>query len=217
MSLPIPNTTATTSFVQWGGKSLCNSGWIFAANGSIDVAMLVGSTAGLVSQSDVFTVPPGQSPLAQGTDEFILGVLVRAAGGVLSTPPQQYSGALFEAQRASIGAGTPFTGTVSSSGSITPGSGMINGVTGRVGMTGGALLGTGFTAAHSGTGLYTITFTPPLASPPLLLVTPSAGLVAANQDATSPTVSSASVLIQNLTDPNPATDSQFDFIAIIPQ
>lgn len=215
MSLAIPNTTATAQFVQWGGSLLANNGWIFAANGSIDVALLVGPTSALQSSSDVFTVPPGQSPLAQGSDEFINGILVRAADGVLSVPPQQYSGALFEAQRASIGAGTPFTGTVSSSGAITPGPTMINGITGIVSGAGAILAGTGYTSTPAGAGIYNIAFVPALAATPVIEITASNSGSLRNAIWTGASSSGFQVQIYDQTNTLAATG--FSFLAVVPQ
>lgn len=217
MSLAIPNTTATTQYVKWGGSLLANNGWIFAANGSLDIVLLVGPNTGLQSDSEAFTIPPGQSPLSQGTDEYIHGVLVRAAGGVLSTPtPQQYSGALFEPQRASIGAGTPFTGTVSSSGSITPGPSMINGITGSVKSDGTVLAGSGFNVSYGGpgSGTYQILFTVNLSAPPIVTY----GII--NDAALIPNTQNKLIggfTVQMLNASSMASDGGFDFTAIVPQ
>ena len=218
MSLAIPNTTATATYVQWGGSLLANNGWIFAANGSLDIVLLVGPNTGLQTSSQAFTIPPGQSPLAQGTDEFIHGVLVRAAGGVLSTPAQQYSGALFESQRASIGAGTPFTGTVSSSGSITPGPSMINGITGYINAAGTPVLGTGYTSVRNSAGIYTVTFTPSLSSAPIVDATSvnDSGIRAINYLSAPPTASSFQIVSFDVVGATNASQA-FNFIAIVPQ
>lgn len=215
MSLEIPNTTATAQFVKWGGSLLANNGWIFAANGSLDVVILVGPNTGLQSESPGFTIPPGQSPLSQGSDEFIHGVLIRAGGGVVSTPAQQYSGALFEAKRASIGAGTPFTGFVSPTGSITPGPSMINGVTGSVDSTGTAILGTGYTSSRSGTGQYNVMFSPALASPPVVTLGP--GLLTGGSVDFTILPSTTQFAIESFDDTGSRHDVGFQFIAIIPQ
>ena len=103
-----------------------------------------------------------------------------------------------------------------SGGTLTPGAGMINGITGKVDADGTKLLGTGFTSIRTGLGNYTITFAPALASNPIILLsigqaTPYIiiGDGSASAAGFSPSIVSIATGLN--------VDSIWDFVAFIPQ
>lgn len=127
MPVSIPNTTATTDFVNFGVGGVYSSGYLFVANGLIDILYYHG-VQGSASPAGPFTLAPGLTPLEAGVapngqqlSDPIAGLGIRAANGVLSTPnAQQYFGALFEPGQSSVSAGAPFSGTLTAGGAITP-------------------------------------------------------------------------------------------------
>lgn len=87
-------------------------------------------------------------------------------------------------------------------------------IRGVVSSTGAILAGTGFTVSHTGTGLYTITFTTAFSAMPAVTVTPQSGL---GRIATCTSVGAGSTGIDTRDTSGTATDNQFNFIAIGPK
>jgi hypothetical protein len=181
VSLAIPNTTtqatyvaATTFPVEQGAGTPFASGYLVIANNSATVSVLRGTGQGSASWGPDFSYAPTTLPLSAGLDptsgkirDFIFGV--RARDEVAGTHAQVFGG-LFQLGDVTLNPGNQFTGTVSPSGGfLPPGTGMI---TGLVAASGAITAGSGFTVAHPGNGLYTLTFTSPFASIPVVVGNP---------------------------------------------
>lgn len=126
MPVNIPNTTATGSYQNFGLGGVYSSGYLFVANGLVDVLYYHG-LAGLQQPAGPFTLSPGLTPLQAGYTpdgtqlaDPIAGLGISASQGLVSSPAQQFFGALFEPGRSSISAGAPFAGSLSPSGQVTP-------------------------------------------------------------------------------------------------
>lgn len=207
MSLSIPNTAATADYKDWGGGSIYrNGGYLFVGNGAVDVILQKGSSTGLTFEDPARTLAAGYYPLAPITADgiSIIGLRIRASAGMVTTPAQQYLGSLDDAGPG-IGAGIPFTGSLSGSGGITPVGGI---VTGKISSAGAVVAGTGFTAAKTGTGTYVVTFTTPFPATPVVFVTPTSAVAAPVVSPTS--ASSFQVGWANLS--GVASDTAFDFV-----
>jgi hypothetical protein len=88
-------------------------------------------------------------------------------------------------------------------------------VRGRIaGPTGGITTGTGFTVTRTGTGAYTVTFTPAFADEPTITATPQVGLA---RHATVTNVGSSSAQFRTWDNAGNAIDQDFHFIAIGPR
>jgi hypothetical protein len=121
MPLAVPNTTATASYVSWGGESNYASGFIWVANGLVEVELLHGPTVGISSEAGPVVLGPGPNPIAVSSPrDFIHGFKIRAVGGVVSSPAQQYWAGLWEPGLAYIFPTAPFDGTIGSGGGVVP-------------------------------------------------------------------------------------------------
>lgn len=96
MTLTIPATTLTANYQQLGGASLYGSGYLLIANGPADIQILYGRATGQAGATVVPNVSSGQYEFVAPPKNLITGLQVRAAGGVLTTPPQVVQGAMFE-------------------------------------------------------------------------------------------------------------------------
>lgn len=146
-----------------------------------------------------------------GAFQFATGIRFRSA--LLGTPARVVAQLIQPADPLPIG-GTPFLGSLSSGGAVSPGKSLIQGLTGTInGATGAILNGTGFTCARTGVGRYTLTWGPPspFSSSPVVV----ASIVAAtgNEVITInfPTVALCQI---NTNDAGAPADRSFDFIAI---
>lgn len=163
MPVAIPNTTATAAYQDFGLQGVYGSGFLFVANGLVDVLYYHGPR-GAASPSGPVTLAPGLTPLL-GTDADPLGgISIRAAAGNVSTPAQQFFGGLFEPDQSSVGAGSSFTGTLQPSGIIT-GLGVI---AGAIAANGSVLSGT-TTCVKGTTGQYVMTFAAPFTTLPVVV------------------------------------------------
>ena len=180
--LALPNTTTTDLYTDAGAAVFPStdsgagtpyaSGFLFIANQPAFVSIRKGPTSGssgawtpdTLVQPTMVPLTVGQPSAAKPNPDYIFGVRARSA---VAGSPAQVFGALFQPGEISFVPGAQFTGTVSQSGGFTPVSGGLSGITGSVSAAGAILAGTGFTVAHGGTGLYTISFTTPFAAAPV--------------------------------------------------
>ena len=165
MSLVIPNTATTAADTNAGaavfpgidgGLTPYVSGYLFVANSSAQISIRRGPTSGTAQWSPYALVSPTMVPLStdrggRADPQFLFGI--KAIDGVAGTHAQVF-GVLYQAGEASFIPSNQFGGTVSSSGSFTPG---VTALLGYVGPTGTVLQGTGFTVAHPGTGHFVVT------------------------------------------------------------
>lgn len=92
---------------------------------------------------------------------------------------------------------------------------LINGVTGSVSAVAAILAGTGFTVAHPGAGVYTVTFTTALSAAPVVVVTVNSA--AAGLFATADLVVAGSFRVVTWNSFTTAGDEPFNFLAFVPQ
>lgn len=137
MPINIPNTTATTVYQYFGcdesGRGgVYSNGYLFVANGLVDVLLFHG-VQGSGQPVGPFTLATGLTPIVAGLHpangqlkDPVAGVGIRAQNAMVSSPAQQFFGALFEPGQAALQTGSPFSGTLSSSGGITPGQNLVD-------------------------------------------------------------------------------------------
>lgn len=226
--LAIPNTTTTASYDATGAAAFpatdsgaltpYASGFLFVANNPAFVSIRKGRTSGSsgVWAPEVLVqptmVPLTTTPGPPGATDFIFGV--RARDGVAGSHAQVF-GALFQPGEASFVPSGQFNGTVSPSGGFSPGTGVINGITGSVSAAGAIVSGTGFAVAKGAAGQYTISFTTALSAVPVVVDTGSSNNGSSSVNFYNKTTGGFQVSAQTIT--VGAADVPFDFIAIVPQ
>lgn len=92
MPIKIPSTVLTTSYQNFGGAQLCSTGYLFIANGPVDVVLTYGSDAGLTETVDFLGISAGQYYFQGGTAYGIVGIQIRGAGGTVTVPAQTVQG-----------------------------------------------------------------------------------------------------------------------------
>lgn len=170
MPLVVPLTTAQTDYVRFGGAGVYAGGWIFNANGLLEVILLHGASAGQSTESGPFVVPPGYSPLAAGArPDFVTGLKVRAYNRTLSSPAQEFTAALFEPGVASVVPTASFPAQIGPGGAvIVPGLDTTDGVT-SVNPTSELLIGANLVLTNPSAGVAQIDAAVPPAEPVRLL------------------------------------------------
>lgn len=225
--LIIPNTTTTATDTNPGDAVFPStdsgaltpfvSGYFFVANNSALVSIRKGSEPpgnwtpyALISPT---LLPISTDRGGRKVPDFIYGV--KAKDAVAGTHAQVF-GALYQAGEAGFIPSSQFTGTVAPSGGFNPVVvAEINGITGRVSAAGAILQGTGFSVVHGAAGIYTITYTAPFASVPVVVVTAEGVDRISDIDAGSNLTTGFVMRIVDLA--GAGADQVFDFISINPQ
>lgn len=228
MAVAIPLTSTTDSYdnanaavFDFGGTPF-QAGYLYVQNASAFVSLRVGNSLGSANWQTELPYSPTLIPLLAGDatpwrrttgPDLIYGV--RARSLMPGTPAVVYGGAFQPGEATSLPS-NQLTGTVTPGGGIMPGVSMINGITGAVdGPTGTVIAGTGFTVNHSATGTYIVTFTPALSVAPIVLEDARGGSAISSSHST-PTNSTVTFFFFTSTTGAPL-DADFDFICIIPQ
>lgn len=119
MPNPLPNTPTTQNFrdtiLSAGGP--CQSGNILVANNPCQILVQSGPEQGQLRETLYPYIAPSIFPLAAGRNEFIWSV---AFADFIAGTHAQVSGWLVPDGLAGPLGGNPFTGTISSSGAVTP-------------------------------------------------------------------------------------------------
>lgn len=123
MPFAVPLTTATAAYVPFRGGGVYESGTVFCANGMLELVLIHGPSPGRATESGPFVLPPGFATLAAGAGahgrgDYVVGFEVRAYGGVLSSPAQEFWAVLGEPGSAILGPSQGFLSEVSSSGVV---------------------------------------------------------------------------------------------------
>lgn len=208
MSISIENITTQDAYVDansFGQGTPIVQGWYIVANAVAGVQLTTGLHGQPARQEEV-PCPPGIYPLQSNPKNPIQRIAFRS---FVAGTPAQIIGALFYPADSFIQSGGSFDSQISSGGGVTP-PGAVAFVTGSVSAAGAVLRGTGYTVAHPGAGLYTITFNAPFTQIPDTLVQLAGGAVGV---ATIAAGSGASVDIQTRNLAGVLADLEFFFYA----
>lgn len=223
MPYSIPNTASTDSF-QTFGNGIYTSGWVqvfdqtgVTGGGGIIayVSHRPSGSSGPTADAEAVQLTPGWYPLIGTPRDPIVSVTFKSA---ITGKPAQVTGLLVEDGAAGFGSGTQISGSLSSSGSSTPGGGgqVSTIVSGNVSGAGAIVAGSGFTVNRTAVGRYTITFTAAFPTVPFVTVSPiiiGGGETALLSGAATITQASISTIqLPGVT----YTDVGFNFHAILP-
>lgn len=96
MPFPIPITTLGQGYTSFAQGSLYSSGYLLVANGAVDVEIDYGTKTGQAGSTVTPNLSSGQYELVAPAHNFIIGLRIRAANGVVSAPAQVVQGQLYE-------------------------------------------------------------------------------------------------------------------------